>query len=455
MLEAAVKATCEYIAASQQPGTSSEVMAHIKSARVDALKSAMGRISTDLPDLTRAISAINDSPFEDAQKQELLMAVHSTGHSVSHVAGDAHGTSKAQHHAFVFNYLPLCVWLVLEDKCKSELERCMTMVQFLHSIGLFFPNVITVKTIVATMMLAQGASPTPLGAKALYDCFNSQNKSMRPLRRNAPITMLHFPEKVQDFMTSHPTAYPPDKPPVESRVADKQVGLLAPSLAARNTHQWLKPTAPAIQMCPQQNMPSPNTGAQALMAMATQVFQLMSGQQQSRNLVDLQPPLPSRLPAPLMIANGPAVGGDATDGPPNLAAGDVLPVSLPPAVVDDEPPAGIVDAEADIDAYLDLGLSKPPKKKAKVMKKPSAAPRAATAAPGASTTPPNYGTTCPCFYNGCKIYEGRDAYRIMPKPGLSKYDKRIPFNSDQEAAWSKAMDYCQNPIIPPGSVNCV
>ena len=95
------------------------------------------------------------------------------------------GETKGQKHYFIFNYLPASLWDKQSSRALSELDRSIEMVKFCHSIGLYFPDALTIKTIVTTMILAQSSSPTVTAAKALYDTFNTQNKARRPLKKVA------------------------------------------------------------------------------------------------------------------------------------------------------------------------------------------------------------------------------------------------------------------------------
>ena len=61
------------------------------------------------------------------------------------------------------------------------------------------------------------------------------------------------------------------------------------------------------------------------------------------------------------------------------------------------------------------------------------------------------------MYNGCKVYESPSAFRVLPKPGESKYDRSIHFGAKKtkEVAWKEVLTYCENPVIPKSSSNYV
>ena len=74
----------------------------------------------------------------------------------------------------------------------------------------------------------------------------------------------------------------------------------------------------------------------------------------------------------------------------------------------------------------------------------------------AKNKPPKFGVGLPLLYNGCKVLEGSDRFRIVPRPGESVYDKAIPFSKTSKSeAWSKVIEYCKHPIIPKSSKNYV
>ena len=74
----------------------------------------------------------------------------------------------------------------------------------------------------------------------------------------------------------------------------------------------------------------------------------------------------------------------------------------------------------------------------------------------AKNKPPKFGVGLPLLYNGCKVLEGSDRFRIVPRPGESVYDKAIPFSkASKSEAWIKVIEYCKHPIIPKSSKNYV
>ena len=57
----------------------------------------------------------------------------------------------------------------------------------------------------------------------------------------------------------------------------------------------------------------------------------------------------------------------------------------------------------------------------------------------------------PIDYRGCRIYTAvkQSSWRVMPHPGVSVYDRIIPYTAKPEEAWRRVIDYCKNPVLPP------
>ena len=468
MVDAHITASIAYIRASEG-ATTVDTLDGIKRSQVANLVSLIGRTPIALADATRAIGVVNDSSFSASQKQELLTAIHARASMASLAA--AEGDTSGQRHIFIYHYMPEALWNHQMDRSASELDRGIGMVKFMHQLGLYFPDAITIKTITSTMLHAQGSSPTHGNAKALYDLICTQNKSRRPLKKHAIMLEKVYPQDVNQFAQLHPTVYPPDGLPVACRVNAGDVAALAPTLAARNTHASVRPqghTAPATQM--------PRMDPQMFMAMG-QAFAAMHGgswPQAGGHTAPAAPQQPALLPPTgggiLALENG-----SLTTPPPNAGTGSSAsgsargewsqhaPAAGGAAVAGGAaPPSGDAGSDGgaapnDLDALLGIGLAsgKPAKKgatpgktKKAVLKKPAVEAKA-------WTTPPPFGTPCPLIYLGCKVYEQTGKYRIYPRPGESKYDKSFTFGGDKKTAWVNALNFCKAPSIPKDSPNYI
>ena len=75
----------------------------------------------------------------------------------------------------------------------------------------------------------------------------------------------------------------------------------------------------------------------------------------------------------------------------------------------------------------------------------------------AKKSPPKYGAALPMIYNGCKVYESKDRFRVVPFPGESKYDKAFQFKTPKakRAQWDSLIEYCKKPSIPSTSTNAI
>ena len=58
--------------------------------------------------------------------------------------------------------------------------------------------------------------------------------------------------------------------------------------------------------------------------------------------------------------------------------------------------------------------------------------------------------TAPIDYKGCRIYTTvkTKAWRVVPYPGRSVYDKAFYWGDAPNVSWSNLMSYCDNPVLP-------
>jgi hypothetical protein len=465
MVDAHIKATIGYLRVSDASGLSEEMRAQGADNQVRNLKSIIARTNIDIGDATRAFTTINESPLSAPHKQELLHAVHTRVGAPLSSTTDS--DNKGQHHKYIFNYMTEAVWHKQCDPSCSELDRCIDMVKLCHQIGLYFPDAITVKTIVSTMLMAHGTSPTPFGAKALYDLFVSQNKQRRPLKKFAAMSEQVFPESVEAFIDLHPDKYHAAAKPVRSRVSSQEVTFLAPTLAARSTHTFLRSSTtmqtgmqPAFHMGAASSSMMPANPMNQMMMLAQHMVNAMQPRQDivfpTRNI--------QRAQTVLALTDGTDHGdrSDAVGGGADGVGGDA-------ATLESE------DKRSELDKLLDISLSAgktvkigkaTPKKKtapAAVAAPKTAVVKSVLKKPAASeslpvftaSSPPKIGTPCPFIFLGCKVLCTSTAYRVFPKPGQSVYDKSIKHISDKPAAFKAMIEFCKNPSIPKDSKNYV
>ena len=73
-----------------------------------------------------------------------------------------------------------------------------------------------------------------------------------------------------------------------------------------------------------------------------------------------------------------------------------------------------------------------------------------------ATSRPKMSAPLPLMYGGCKVYETSTSYRVVPKPGVSKYDKQFSFAKTPKAGvWNDVLKFCEKPSIPKSSANYV
>ena len=483
MITNAINSAIAYINVSRRVHTGTVAMATLITSQVTALKSAINQAPYDMADATTAIETIGGAPFENEHRDALVACIHAkTQKGVVAGGGSAHNSAAGQTHRYIFNYMTASVWDKQGDRNCTEMDRAIDMVGLCHKIGLYFPDVTSRKLIVATMMLAHGTSPSPRGAKALYDMVATINNDRRPLKKYAATPMSTYPENSATFIEVHPTLYATDDQPVPSRLTKLDVNGLAASIPVRNTSNLLKhPDASSMSLMrlPTIGMPSSSSNASMMMNM----FMNMMQSQQRNGGADAHD---SELPLTMLRRRGPM---SLTDSVPQHAESALIGGRVPSlaAIADGSSqhtatdsaspadashdtsitagiatPIGGSGVETDIDRMLNDGALalQPPKKKQKlataaaaVMKKPA---RATAVAIFDRSSPPKFGTQCPCVFNKCKIYEVSTKFRVVPAPDRSAYDKAFPFNAaSKKTAWASLIKYCLKPSIPKDSKNYV
>jgi hypothetical protein len=478
MVDAHIKAAIDYLRVAEASGISDDMRAQGVDNQIRNIKSIIAHTSIDIGDATRAFTTISESSLSAPHKQELLHAVHTRVGAPLSSTTDS--DNKGQQHKYIFNYMTEAGWQKQCDPNCSELERCIDMIKLCHQIGLYFPDVITLKTIVSTMLMAHGTSPTPLGAKALYDLFVSQNKQRRPLKKFADMSEQVFPESVASFIELHPDKYHEAAKPVRSRVSGQEVTFLAPTLAARNTHTFLRSSSASTMQTGMQ--PAFHMGAASssmntmnpMMMLAQHMFNAMQPRQdcvfspmQDGVFSPRRSPRAQQAPA----LTDESVHGDSSGAPlPLKDKGDDA-----DGVGGDATTLGSEDKRSELDKLLDINLNagKPVKIGAPTPKKKPTPPAVASPKtpvvksclkkPAASESllvftahsPPKLGTPCPFMFLGCKVLCTASAYRVFPKPGKSVYDKSFKHSPSKATAFKAMIEFCKKPSIPKDSKNYV
>ncbi len=508
MVESALRASMDYIRTSQRHSDET-TMITIRDNQTKCICSMIGRMqNVSVHDATCAMTLFDSavSPFTEDQKKSILAAIHAKmqASAVDNVMEDGTPASKAQTNKYIYNYGTNADWEITCDKTKSEEERCLVWVERCHKIGLRFPDPITRKTVCAIVMLGQGdSSHSALGAKALYDLFTNLNSKKRIARRDYETTMKTFPCNVTDFLSLHARCYEPDAQPVVSRLSASTINDLIPMISARNTNRLLRTNmtssmgsgsgGSAMPILPTRHVPGmqmmqtqQNNPMMQMMQMMHGFFMQQPNARASSGEINIfQPTAPHGLQPDESPAKRQLIAiRDAHES--NLLA---LPDARVPgkehrdeAVAESHrpPPGGSTIDEAidgtaigkktnaavedDIDTMLAAAQGAPPKKRKAtpqpVLKRPSGTFSARSkpfSVDNCHKTRPPFGSAVPLMYKGCKVYESPSSFRVLPRPGESKYDRSITFGAKKtkEAAWKDVITYCENPVIPKCSTNYV
>lgn len=389
-------------------------------------------------------------------------------------AVDGNGHSKLQKHLYLQNYLPAFVWGTMEDTAKSPEQRIDAIIDLCHAIGLKFMDVETKKRISGLALLAENRSAmSAQSGKAMYDLITTLNNRKRAFRASVPTTLKIFPEDVKEFVTLFPTCYQDGHGPIASRIDPARIINMVPMIPARKNNALLNTGCDQMQTPnPQhQHLALQSNPMQMLMQMQMQMFRGMMNMNQNGNNDNMQvddPLISFHRPAadqhrqllPALTNGNPQASSPREDSPTDKSptgtptgnpqaffqdssVTDDIDAMLskikPPATIDDSKPATVYKKKTP--PSLPTTQKKP---KASILRRPSAS---------VAGRRPKLTDTFPVLWNGCKIYSGAGKFRVLPKPGVSLYDKSFAHGSDKELAFKKALDFCDKPIIPNCSVN--
>ena len=504
-MEGMLKASFAFIEASIAAGTNGARLSKLVCDQLQSLKTNIGRMSNDLNDATCALALIADTcPFDAEQRAELVDVIQTT---LSMGAHACNADSKNQEHLHTYNYYTESIWNVILNTPDVE-EVFKTLINLFHKIGLRYPSEPSKKVVVATIMAARRKAVSHHGAWCMLKQFTRLNNTMRKTRKDQALTMHAFPYAVADFQRLYPHAYDEDAPPVDCRLDPQLIKDAVPFVVARSTNSLLRQeghgtgsygsvTGDAMLPSRPQTFEHMMQGCMRQMMMG--VMSMHPGFNASNASGSGDVPMTFNTPSKKLkaLANEPPACGTGQFVPPGSHGGASS--AQPPICdhVDDgrgDSHEQLADAADDIDKMLDVAMSggkaaathggddkaKPHcKSKAKpsamkVMKVVGAHPEAMKGAPAMKAAkvappkakkddstivydkPPKFGSALPCVFNGCKIYESVSGkkYRVVPKPGVSPYDRQFSYASDgKQKAWSAVVKYCTHPFIPKTSCN--
>ena len=376
-MQGALRAAIGYIEASVLAGTQAPMIATITEGRVHNLKSMLGRMPTDLLDMTASISLIGStSVFTPEQRSSLLQAIHSKMHGED--VGAKNVDTKTQSHPFIENYLTNELWEQLHDKSLSEDARVQILVNFLHlRNGCKFPDTASRRRFVAIIVLANGQTLTPHSAKACFDLFAAVNVKMRAIRAHVPTTCKYFPIDVEDFKALYPDMYDVDAPPITSRFSRSQIDEVWTSVPARGTNKLLMGQSntrmPSLPACTNVDDPMRQMIENPMVINMMRAFANMAnaGQPSGRG----PPPAPVNIEyreQSLFRNEHPALsngeGLQHARGPTQQPQGTAH-VGAAAGSLTRQPTSSNIEKELDV--MIDQGLNAPPKAKVQTGKKPA------------------------------------------------------------------------------------
>ena len=194
-----------------------------QNARAKHFMSNLPSVGKDLTDAEQTLEAFKeDTPaFSEEQRKNMARAV--TDHMDS---DDAAATeSKSQRHPHVHEYLSETLWkqLYASESDLSFDAKLELIVDFmLERLGLRFPDVDTLKSLLAIVSHCSGKEFSP---DENYDYFQTlKNKfvNKRPLTPGVPL-MLSYNRDVSQFIRLFPHQYLECDPPVASKVDDRKL----------------------------------------------------------------------------------------------------------------------------------------------------------------------------------------------------------------------------------------
>ena len=503
-MQCAIKAAIQYIDASLQAGTQAPTMISITKDRVDNLKLMLGRMPNDLQDMTNAISTLaSTTAFSPEQRSSLVQSIHAKMQDNGGHARDGDVATKTQTHKFVEHYITAELWDKLHDKSLPEEARVKHFIDFLHHRnGCKFPDVQSRKRFVSIILLANGSTPTPRGAKACFDLFAQMNVKMRSIRTHIPCTLNNFPQDPNDFMMLHPALYDADGPPTTSRFSGARIDEVATIVSARGTNKLLAEPSGirtvSLPACTNVDAPMRQmmelSANPMMMNMMRALANMANGVQTPGR--DMTPPLNIDFRRESQISrssSSASVGEQSLFRAEHKALADVDGTLPPPSheITGAVPAASHI--EDDIDDMIGVGIkakSKSPHgetqddadKKNDGDKKDDADGRGRKRANATNAsdnghvdnlpkkranttkdygtnlkTPPKLaGLVLPCLFNNCKIYGTDKKFRVYPRPNESKYDRGFAFTPATKAkVWAKVIEYCKKPVIPTTSPNFI
>jgi hypothetical protein len=512
----AIKGALGYVEANRRMGGSEAELKSLTNTQAASLKRIIGTLgSIEIQEATAAIELLNSEDqtvFDDDSTQELVRCIRQAVGDGSG-AGTVRGLNRhdTQTNKFVYNYWKDSVWDNIAKRDLSDAQKMQIVIEANAEYGLVSYSEYTAMLCAVCIGLASGKVIAPQAAYRMkYDFKDMVSHMKKHHRLDGTRTLSNFPEDVGTFKLMFGGVWEPGAEPVEPRISPTDINNTMSRLPLRKTSKLLRPDQqdfdPMGQILPAQ-VPSQNGMMQLLpMMQAFSEFMQQGKTNQRRRSPTISvfdgrggPPPLTDMPRIRDLdddsqASGAAGAADSApyggDGPMVSAEGEgPLSTELVPTLA-----AKVVDDLLGEDPRPVTGKSTgkgKPTAKAKGRPKSSPAKAPATAASKAASSPakaaataakkattvmkvavkatakakskavdfgkkaPEFGTPCPIMYFGCKVYEAKDGFRCLPRPGESLYDKKFPFGKNKGQAWKDCIAFCRKAEIPKTSSNYV
>ena len=206
-------------------------------------------------------------------------------------------STKVQTHLHMVNYLTLDDWSFLqaEGTLASKIHRLSDRCAM---VGLLYPSEMTVVAIVALVLVAAGAAPSPAESMTLVATLKVD---VRRHRSTTPrLACDRYPEKVEDFMLTYPDVYR-DALPIAPPIDPQEVNLRRSRMPARRTHRSMSQSSSSAGSSIASSTigaglaPMASSSDDLMRTLAQMVLGAMMGQPATNRPVDLVYPLPRAL----------------------------------------------------------------------------------------------------------------------------------------------------------------
>ena len=433
---------------------------------------------------TLAALAVATDAFSVDQRTELGnvigKAVQAQTCPIDAHLGQSRQRAANQTHEHMSNYLTLNDWNTIRNTTSHESTRISTMVNACLRIGLRNPCERTTAAVVAILAATSQGQNATTSHQTLLE-FKSHLKKLRAKQNSTIVKSLDaYPADVVACLAEIGNPFLDSDPPVPCPVDHSIIDNLSKTLPMRVTNAVIagrkSANSPVIVAAPI---------APAMPPMMEQMMQhMLAAVFGNKRTCDVQ------FLSPVRGTSAISLGSSDSDTPPP-APGQHLALTDGEVGQERSPPSGNEAASSRPQSLSEMikavqtGLATTKEQNAQARAeakqaenetakvneaehkhKPEAQPRAKRVNAQADVPVPKRGKGMKCTedrprlpalskqsfiaYKGCKIYTAvaASAWRVLPKPGESLYDKKFPWGDKPKLQWDKLLEYCDNPKIP-------